>query len=59
MEGEKMSLLENHDNIRVLVESLNFRKKVERSLSLIDKAYKQYGEGLVLGFVSSASKPSL
>jgi len=43
-----MSLLENHDDIRVLVDSLNFKEKVERSLSLIEEAYKKYGDGLVV-----------
>lgn len=47
MEGE-MGLLENQDDIRVLVDSLNFKEKVERSLSLIEEAYKKYGEGLVV-----------
>ncbi len=27
---------------------MNFKEKVERSLSLIEEAYKKYGEGLVV-----------
>ncbi|NIA06268.1 MAG: phosphoadenylyl-sulfate reductase [Actinobacteria bacterium] len=36
------------DNIASLVEGLNFKQKVERSLSLIEQAYKEYGQGLVV-----------
>lgn len=43
-----MSLLKNNDNIKELVENLNFREKVQRSLALIDEAYKEYGDGLVV-----------
>ncbi|MDP2922490.1 MAG: phosphoadenylyl-sulfate reductase [Candidatus Omnitrophota bacterium] len=43
-----MSLLENKDDLKTLVERLNFKEKVERSLSLIKEAYKKYGEGLVV-----------
>ncbi len=43
-----MSLLENKDDLKVLVESLNFKEKVERSLALIEEAYKKYGDGLVV-----------
>ena len=31
-----------------LVENLNFKDKIERSLSIIDKAYKEFGEFLVV-----------
>ena len=43
-----MSLLENQDDLKELVEALNFKEKVERSLALIREAYKKYGEGLVV-----------
>ena len=43
-----MGLLENQDDIKTLVETLNFKEKVERSLQLIREAYKKYGDGLVV-----------
>lgn len=43
-----MGLLKNKDDIKVLVESLNFKEKVDRSLALIREAYERYGEGLVV-----------
>lgn len=43
-----MSLLENKDNLAELVDSLNFKEKVERSLTLIKEAYQKYGDGLVV-----------
>src|SRR3989338_2715654 len=43
-----MGLLENKDDIKALVENLNFKEKVERSLGLIREAYKKYGDGLVV-----------
>jgi len=43
-----MSLLENKDDIKELVENLNFKQKVERSLALIKEAYQKYGDGLVV-----------
>lgn len=43
-----MGLLKNHDNLKDLVENLNFKQKVDRSLSLIEKAYEIYGDGLVV-----------
>lgn len=43
-----MSLLENKGDIKALVENLNFKEKVERSLALIEEAYKKYGDGLVV-----------
>lgn len=36
------------ENVVALVEGLNFAEKVERSLELIDRAYKEFGEGLVV-----------
>ena len=35
-------------DLKELVESLNFKEKVERSLVLIDAAYKEYGDRLVV-----------
>ncbi|MCQ9208209.1 MAG: phosphoadenylyl-sulfate reductase [Omnitrophica bacterium] len=43
-----MSLLENKDDIKELVEGLNFKQKVERSLALIKEAYKKHGDSLVV-----------
>jgi len=43
-----MSLLNNKDDLKALVEELNFKEKVERSLALIDEAYRKYGDGLVV-----------
>jgi phosphoadenosine phosphosulfate reductase len=47
-EGVVMSLLENKDDLKELVETLNFKEKVERSLALIKEAYEKYGDGLVV-----------
>lgn len=43
-----MSLLGTQEDLKVLVETLNFKQKVDRSLELIDQAYKKYGDGLVV-----------
>lgn len=43
-----MGLLENKDDIQNLVDTLNFKEKVERSLTLIKEAHKKYGDGLVV-----------
>lgn len=43
-----MSLLENKDDLKELVENLNFSQKVERSLALIKEAHKKYADGLVV-----------
>lgn len=43
-----MSLLENKDDLKELVETLNFKEKVERSKELIREAYKIYGDSLVV-----------
>jgi phosphoadenosine phosphosulfate reductase len=43
-----MSLLDNKDDIKTLVETLNFKEKVDRSLALIKEAYEKYGDGLVV-----------
>ena len=36
------------EDIKSLVEELNFKQKVERSLSLIEQAYQEYGDALVV-----------
>jgi len=43
-----MSLLENKDDLKTLVETLNFKEKVERSKRLINEAYQRYGDSLVV-----------
>ncbi|MFH1305770.1 MAG: phosphoadenylyl-sulfate reductase [Candidatus Omnitrophota bacterium] len=43
-----MALLDAKDDLKTLVETLNFKEKVERSLRLISEAYEKYGTGLVV-----------
>ncbi len=43
-----MLIEEVAENVTELVEKLNFAEKVERSLGLIDQAYKEFGDGLVV-----------
>ncbi len=43
-----MSLLGNKDDLKVLVEKLNFKEKIERSKALTREAYEKYGEALVV-----------
>ncbi|KKL50099.1 hypothetical protein LCGC14_2308890 [marine sediment metagenome] len=43
-----MSLLQNKDDLKELVDKLNFKEKIDRSLALIKEAYQEYGDGLVL-----------
>jgi phosphoadenosine phosphosulfate reductase len=43
-----MGILENKDDIKALVDGLNFKEKVDRSLELIEAAYKKFGDGLVV-----------
>ena len=43
-----MNLLDNKDDLKVLVEKLNFKEKVERSLALISEAYQKHGNSLVV-----------
>ncbi|MHC4791437.1 MAG: phosphoadenosine phosphosulfate reductase family protein, partial [Planctomycetota bacterium] len=43
-----MLIKEVADNVAELVEKLNFAEKVERSLGLIDHAYKEFGDRLVV-----------
>ncbi|MFA5039598.1 MAG: phosphoadenylyl-sulfate reductase [Candidatus Omnitrophota bacterium] len=43
-----MGILDSQEDIRQLVENLNFKQKVERSKQLIAEARQRYGEGLVV-----------
>jgi len=43
-----MGVLENNEDVKYLVEHLNFKEKVERSKRLIREAYARYGDGLVV-----------
>ncbi len=43
-----MSLTAANENIKELVETLNFKEKVDRSLELIRQAYADYGDRLVV-----------
>lgn len=43
-----MGLLETKEDLKVLVESLNFKQKVERSKVFIQEAYERYGDFLVV-----------
>ncbi len=43
-----MLIQEVTENVVELVEKLNFAEKVDRSLELIDKAYKEFGDNLVV-----------
>lgn len=43
-----MSLLETQEDLKVLVETLNFKQKVNRSLELIKEGYEKYRDGLVV-----------
>lgn len=43
-----MSFLQNDGNIKDLVNDLNFKQKVDRSLALLEEAYEKYRDGLVV-----------
>jgi len=43
-----MDLLNNNVDLKKLVEKLNFKQKVERSLRLIDEAYRKYGDSIIV-----------
>ncbi|MDP2912894.1 MAG: phosphoadenylyl-sulfate reductase [Candidatus Omnitrophota bacterium] len=43
-----MGLLDNKDDLKTLVETLNFKEKVDRSIRLIKEAHDKYGDGLVV-----------
>jgi len=52
-----MGLLDKDENLKELVEELNFKEKVERSKALIREAYKVYGDHMVVA--NSLGKDSL
>lgn len=43
-----MDLLDNRDDVKELVDNLNFKQKVDRSLALVKEAYQKYGDSLVV-----------
>jgi phosphoadenosine phosphosulfate reductase len=43
-----MGLLQEGVNLKELIEKLNFKDKVERSLGLIKEAYEKYGDSLIV-----------
>jgi len=43
-----MGLLAEKEDLKALVETLNFKEKVERSKELIKEAYEKYGDSLVV-----------
>lgn len=43
-----MSLLDTQEDLKALVETLNFKQKVDRSLELIKEGYEKYGYGFVV-----------
>ncbi|MHC4718370.1 MAG: phosphoadenosine phosphosulfate reductase domain-containing protein, partial [Planctomycetota bacterium] len=43
-----MSISVTQEDVKALVDGLNFKQKVDRSLSLIAEAYGEYGDGLVV-----------
>ena len=43
-----MSMTAAQEDVKVLVDGLNFKEKVDRSLALIAEAYKEFGDGLVV-----------
>ena len=44
----EMELTQSKEDVTLLVETLNFKQKVDRSLSLIEEAYNVYGDSLVV-----------
>ncbi|MDP3789390.1 MAG: phosphoadenylyl-sulfate reductase [Candidatus Omnitrophota bacterium] len=52
-----MSILDAKEDLKVLVEQLNFKEKVERSKELIREAYKKFGDSLVVA--NSLGKDSM
>ncbi len=52
-----MSILDTKEDLKVLVETLNFKEKVERSKELIREAYKKFGDSLVVA--NSLGKDSM
>lgn len=56
-EEEIMLLLESQEDLKELVESLNFKEKVERAKRLIKAAWERYGDSLVVA--NSLGKDSM
>ncbi len=52
-----MPLTATREDVRSLVDGLNFAEKVERSLGLIQQAYSEFGDGLVVA--NSLGKDSM
>ncbi|MEA3311802.1 MAG: phosphoadenylyl-sulfate reductase [candidate division WOR-3 bacterium] len=52
-----MSLLDNNDDVKGLVEKLNFKEKIDRSMRLIEEAYERYGQRMVVA--NSLGKDSM
>jgi len=52
-----MSILDTKTDLKTLVESLNFKEKVQRSKMLIEEAYQKYGDSLVVA--NSLGKDSI
>lgn len=52
-----MGLLESKDDVKDLVEKLNFKEKVERALELIREAYEKFGDSLIVA--NSLGKDSM
>ena len=52
-----MSHTATDQNVKYLVENLDFKQKVDRSLALIEEAWQQHGDGLVVA--NSLGKDSL
>ena len=45
---EMTGFLDNKEDVKELVETLNFKQKIDRSLALIKEAYDKYGDSLVM-----------
>lgn len=45
---EMTGLLDNKEDVKELVETLNFKQKIDRSLALIKEAFDKYGDSLVV-----------
>jgi phosphoadenosine phosphosulfate reductase len=48
MEGIMNVALRTQEDVKLLVDSLNFKQKVDRALALIDEAYQEHGDNLVV-----------
>lgn len=43
-----MSLLKNNHDLKLLVDTLNYKEKVNRSLALIEEAFNEFKDDLVV-----------